>query len=138
MVVSSRNDPLMCLAFSSSLKGVVSNWFYSLSPHSLYNFEEVTEKFLTQYASRLEARRNNHHLFTVKMKQGDNLKSYISYFQSQLAKVSSYDEDVSVLAFISGLHVSHPLYKHLLKHDVTRMSEILSRAQPYMQLEEAI
>jgi len=80
MVVSSRNDPLMCLAFSSSLKGVGSNWFYSLSPHSLYNFEEVTEKFLTQYASRLEARRNNHHLFTVKMRQDDNLKSYIGYF----------------------------------------------------------
>jgi len=69
------------------------------------------------------------------MRQSDNLKSYIGYFQSQLAKISNCGEDVSVLAFISGLQVSHPLYKHLLKHNVTRMSEVLSRAQPYIQLE---
>jgi len=42
--------------------------------------------FLTQYASRREAKRNNHHLITVKMRQSNILKSYIGYFQSQLAK----------------------------------------------------
>ena len=38
--------------------------------------------------------------------------------------------------FIRGMQISHPLYKHLLKHDITQMSETLSRAQPYIQLEE--
>ena len=59
-------------------------------------------------------------------------------FQSKLVKVFNYVEDISALAFISWLHVFHPLYKHLLKHDVTRMSEVMSRAQPYIQLEEAM
>ena len=47
-------------------------------------------------------------------------------------------EDVSTLAFISELQVFHLLYKHLLKHDITRMSEILSQTQPYIQLEEVM
>ena len=106
--------------------------------HSLCNFEEVFETFLTQYASHREAKRNNHHLLTVKMSQSDNLKSYIGYFQSQLDTVPNCDEDFSTLVFISGLQFSHPLYNHLLKHNVNQMSEALSRAQPYIQLEEAM
>jgi len=51
MVVYSRNDPLLCIIFFSSLKGVASDWFYSLLPRSFYNFEELTKAFLTQYAS---------------------------------------------------------------------------------------
>jgi len=69
----------------------------------------VSKTFLTQYTSRRESKRNNYHFLSVKMKQGDNLESYIGYFQSQLAKVSNCGEDVSVLAFISRLQVSHPL-----------------------------
>jgi len=60
-----------------------------MHPHSLHNFEEVSEAFLTQYASCREAKRNNNHLLTIKMRQGDNLKYYIKYFQSQLAKISN-------------------------------------------------
>ena len=82
MTVYSSNDPLMCLKFSSSLKGVASDWFYSLPPHSLHNFEEMSEVFLTQHASCRKVKRNNH-LLIVKMRQGDILKSYIGYFQSQ-------------------------------------------------------
>ena len=79
----------MCLTFPFILKGVASDWFYSLPSHSLFNFEEASEVFLTQYASRQKTKRNNCHLLTVKMRQSDNLKSYIGYFQSQLAKASN-------------------------------------------------
>ena len=55
-----------------------------------------------------------------------------------MAKVCNCSEDVLVLAFISELQVPHPLYKHMLKHDISQMSEVLSRAQPHIQLEEAM
>ena len=113
MVLYSCNDMIICLTFPSSLKSVASDWFHSLSPHSLYNFEKITAAFLTQYVSRREAKKNNHHLLSVKMRQGDSLKSYIGYFRSQLVKIFNCGEDVSALAFISGLEISHPLYKHL-------------------------
>jgi len=98
---------------------IALDWFYSLPPRSLRNFEGVTEAFLTQYASGREVKKNSHHLFSVTMRQSDNLKSYIAFFQSPLAQVLNYGEDVSALAFISKLQVSHSLYKHLLKHNVT-------------------
>ena len=137
MVVYSRNDPLLCITFPSDLKGVASDWFSSLSPHSLYNFEEITKAFLTRYASHQEEKKN-HYLLSVKMRQSESLKLYISFFQSQLAKVPNCGEDVFALAFISGLQISHPLYKHLLKHNVTWMTEVLFGAQPNILLVEAM
>ena len=101
MAVHSRNNLLMCLIFSSSLKGVSSNWFYSLPPYSLCNFEEVSETFLTQYASCWESKRNNHHLLTVT--HDVSLKSHIGYFPSQLVKVPNCGEDIFALALFSGL-----------------------------------
>ena len=55
MVIYSHNDPIMCLTFPSSLKGVASDWFYSMPPHFFHNFEEVFKAFLTstQLAGRL-------------------------------------------------------------------------------------
>ena len=67
-VIYFRNNQLLCLTFSSSLKSVASDWFYSLPYSSLYNFEEITEAFLTQYASRRKAKKNNHHLLSLKLR----------------------------------------------------------------------
>jgi len=75
------------------------------------------------------AKKNIHHLLTIKMRQGDILNSYIGYFQSQLVKVPHYGEDVSALTFISR-QVSFPLYKHLLKHDVTRIVRFYPELSP--------
>jgi len=41
-------------------------------------------------------------------------------------------EDIPAFTFLSRLQVSHPIYKHLLQHNVTQMS------QSYIQLEEAM
>ena len=73
----------------------------------------------------------------VKMKPRESLKNYVSYFQRQMALVYSYNEDVTAAMFISELQVTHSFYKHLVKNDVTKMRDILNRAQKYMQIEEA-
>jgi len=129
MVVYSRNDQLLCLTFSSTLKNVASDWFNSSSSRSLHNFEEVTEAFLTQYAPLREAKKSNHHLLSVKIRQRDNLKSYTSFFQSQLTR--------SLTAVRMSLH-SHSLtscmfftpYTNTSSSTIYQMREILSRAQP--------
>ena len=53
-----------------------------------------------------------------------------------MALVYNCNENVAATAFISGLQVIHSFYKHLVKNDVTKMRDILIRAQKYMQIEE--
>ena len=52
MVIYSCNDLILCITYPFSLKAAASDWFNSLSFHSLRNFEEVTKVFLTKYAPR--------------------------------------------------------------------------------------
>jgi len=61
----------------------------------------INMHFLLPITSRWKIKKKNNHL--VKVRQGDNLKLYIDYFQSQLARVPSCSEEVSVLSFINGL-----------------------------------
>ena len=38
----------------------------------------------------------------IKMNPRESVKQYVSYFQSQMALVYNYNDDVAVIAFISG------------------------------------
>ena len=104
------HDDLLCRALPSSLKGAAYNWFYSLLRNSLWSSDDVTEAFYNQFTSQREFQKNNR-LLTVKMRSGESLKSFVNYFQGQMALVYNYDKDVSATAFISGLQCSHPLLK---------------------------
>ena len=97
-----HGDFLLNRVFPSNLKGTAYDWFYSLLRHSLQSFEEVERAFCHQYASRREFKRNNNHFFTIKMKHRENLKYYISYFQSQMASVYNCNDDVSALHSSGG------------------------------------
>ena len=80
MTVYSHDDLFMSRVFPSGLKGITSDWFYSLSSHSLGDFEEVRQAFFNQFASRREFKKNNNHIFTIKMKFEESLKHYVCYF----------------------------------------------------------
>jgi len=53
------------------------------------------------------------------MRPFDSIKTYVGYFQNQLAKVHNCSEDASALTFISGLQVTRQLYKYLMKYNIT-------------------
>ena len=99
-------------------------------------FDDVTDAFYSQFASRREFQRNINHLLTVRIKPGKSLKSYVNYYQSQITLVYNYNEEVVPAAFVSGLQVTHSFYKHLIKNDVTKRRDILGQAQKFMQTEE--
>ena len=118
-----------CAESFPSVKEVAFDWFYSLLQRSVHSFEALTKLFLTQCSSLQEFKQSNHHLLSVKIRFFDNLKTYVGYFQNQLVKVHNCSKDASALAFISVLRITHPLYKHLVKYNITCWSEILYRAQ---------
>ena len=55
-----------------------------------------------------------------------------------MALVYNYKEDITVIAFISGLQVTTPFYKYLVKNGITKMRDIFVRVQKYTQIEEAV
>jgi len=70
------------------------------------------------------------------MEPGESLRYYVSYVESQMTLVYNCNDHTDAVTFISGLQVSHS-YKHLVKYEVTRIRDILYRAQKYIQIEDA-
>jgi len=73
----------------------------------------------------------------VRMKPGESLKQYFSYFSSQKTLVYNCNENVVAATFISRLQVTNSFYKQLVKKDINKMRDILIQAQKCMQIEEA-
>ena len=71
------------------------------------------------------------------MNLGESLKQYVSYFQSLMALVYNYNNNVATAAFINELQVPYSFYKHLMKHKVTKMRDILTCTQKCIQIENA-
>ena len=70
------------------------------------------------------------------MMPGKSLKHYVSYFQSLMVLVYNCNDNLAATVFVTGLQVTHS-YKHLVKYEVTKMRDILSRVQKYIQIEDA-
>ena len=51
-----------------------------------------------------------------------------------MALVYNCNDDVAAVAFISGLQLTHSFYKHLVKHEVTKMRDILTHARSIFKL----
>jgi len=54
-----------------------------------------------------------------------------------MALVYNCNDDVAAATFISGRQVTHSFYKHLVEHKVTKMRDILTCTQKYIQIENA-
>ena len=66
------------------------------------------------------------------MKRGETLKCYINYFQNQMIMVYNCSDEVTATTFSAKLQVNYSFYKHLVKHNITNMKDILSRVQKYV------
>jgi len=53
-----------------------------------------------------------------------------------MALVYNCNDDVAVSTFITGLQITHSFYKHLVKYEFTKIRDILTRAQKYIQVED--
>jgi len=58
-------------------------------------------------------------------------------FSESNVLVYNCKDDIFAAASISGIQVIHSFYKHLVKLEVTKIRDILARAQKYIQIEDA-
>jgi len=72
------------------------------------------------------------------MKPGESLRSYVNYFQRQMALVYNYNEDVAAAAFISRPQITLSFYMRPVKKYVTKMRDILIQVQEHTQIKKAI
>ena len=139
MELHGYQDPVRCRAFATTLKGPALAWFNRIPPSSISSFRELSIAFVSQFIGARTYRKPSYHLLTVKQGSQESLKSYVKRFNAESLKIDIPNEKFAITAFIVGLGVqSKDLMFSISKNPQTSMAEVLTKAEKYINGEEAL
>ncbi|XP_050113899.1 uncharacterized protein LOC126592216 [Malus sylvestris] len=81
------NDTLMCKIFATTIQGKAQDWFHTLPPHSIRNFDELSLVFTKEYSSYRLIKKKSDHLFSMKNDLNESLYTYVNRFKAEKAKI---------------------------------------------------
>ncbi|KAL0451239.1 UNVERIFIED_CONTAM: hypothetical protein Slati_1102000 [Sesamum latifolium] len=76
-------------------------------------------------------------LFGAKQEDNETLRAYVQHFNTTILKVLTAHQEVLVSAFTQGL-CGGPFFESLAKKPVVDYLDVLTRAEKYMNLEDAL
>ena len=139
MELHGYQDPVRCRAFAIMLKGPALAWFNKLPPSSISSFRELSIAFVSHFIGARMYRKPSYHLLTIKQSLQESLRSYVQRFNAESLKVDILDEKFAITAFIVGLGIqSKDLMFSISKNPQASMSEVLAKAEKYINGEEAL
>ena len=103
MALATNADELLYLAFPSTLKGLVSQWFQSLKPPSVCDFKQLCKEFVSQFIGMLDRLKPDTQLLIVRQRNGESLKDFVDQFNQKNLRIYDLDETVAIIAFCSGV-----------------------------------
>src|SRR5438045_5684806 len=99
MKLQGAKDPLLCLAFSTTLKKAAREWYNNLAPGSIDSFRDLSRLFRNQFAVSKRRKKNPAQLLTIVQKEGETLRSYVNCFNLGKLEIGDCSEDVAIAAF---------------------------------------
>ena len=136
MVVHSKNEPLMCKVFPSSLGPVAIRWFDSLKASSIDFFKELTQAFGSRFVTCRRVPWPLASLLSLSMREGETLKTYSDRYWEMFKYVDGDFDDVAISTFKLGLLAEHGLRKSLTGKPATSVHQLMDRIDKYKRVEE--
>src|SRR3954471_6466326 len=96
-------EPLMCLAFPTTLKGSARDWYNNLPRGSVTSFRNLSLLFCNQLAAGKKRKRDSTCLLSVTQRPNEKLRDYIQRFNNERLDVGGCIDDVAKVAFMAGL-----------------------------------
>ena len=136
MVVHSKNEPLMCKVFPSSLGPVAMRWFDSLKASSIDSFKELTQAFGSRFVTCKRVPRPLASLLSFSMREGETLKTYSDRYWEMFNEVDGDFDDVAISTFKLSVPAEHGLRKSLTGKPINGIRQLMDRIDKYKRVEE--
>ncbi|XP_073129114.1 uncharacterized protein [Henckelia pumila] len=130
------SDAIKCRVFLTTLVRSAQQWFNLLQPGSIQSFNDFSSAFLQQYASSKRYLKTSLSLFNMKQSEVEPLREYVQRFNTADLKVPATTADTLVNSFTQGLRGGE-FFRSLVKKPPLTYDELLSRAEKYVNLEDA-
>ncbi|XP_048493253.1 uncharacterized protein LOC104883311 [Beta vulgaris subsp. vulgaris] len=136
MFLYTQVDAIWCKVFPSTLTGIAQTWFKSLKPGSISSFSQLSSTFSTHSVSNRHRERTTRELLSVKQGANESLRDYIDRFNVEAVSIPRLQQDVAVLALMTGLKEGSPFRNNLGRKSCTSLGPVLGNANDYIRGEE--
>ncbi|XP_010693798.1 uncharacterized protein LOC104906704 [Beta vulgaris subsp. vulgaris] len=108
-------------------------WFKSLKPGSISSFSQLSSTFRTHFVSNRRRERTTGELLSVKQGANESLRDYIGRFNVEAVSIPRLQQDVAVLALMTGLKEGSPFRNYLGRKSYTSLGPVLGKANDYIR-----
>ncbi|XP_022154446.1 uncharacterized protein LOC111021718 [Momordica charantia] len=122
------SNAIKCRAFQIALIGSARLWYRRLPARSISTYNQLRKEFISQFSSRHYNRKTATHLATVRQKEGETLREYVTRFQKEQLKVAHCSDDSSMCYFLTGL-ADETLTVKLGEEVTSTFVEVLQKAK---------
>ena len=114
---------ILCRSFPITLKGAGWEWFNKLPTSSIDTFEQLSGSFVCHFVGGQRPKRTADHLLTIKQREKETLRSYVTHFTRGMLEVDETDDKVQLTTFKAGLK-SRDFVASLAKNPPDRKSVV--------------
>ena len=132
----SKNEPLMCKVFPSSLGPMAMRWFDGLKVGSIDSFKELIPAFGSRFITCSRVPRPLTSLLSLSMREGETLKTYSNKYWEMFNVIDGDFEDVAISTFKLGQPAEHGLRKSLTGKPITSICQLMDRIDKHKWVEE--
>ncbi|GJR81281.1 reverse transcriptase domain-containing protein [Tanacetum coccineum] len=123
--------PVWCKMFCQTLGGATQNWFDDLDPKSVYNFEELSQKFLEEFSQQKRYAKDPIEIHGIKGRQNKGLQAFIDQFKSESSHIKGVPLVLHNSAFMHG-HGHPELVKKLNDKIPKTVDEMFKRVRDFI------
>ncbi|XP_026383387.1 uncharacterized protein LOC113278870 [Papaver somniferum] len=131
-----NNDVIICKFFPASLEGEARNWFYTLPPGTINNYEVLIETFLETYMHNNKPRPRVNRLFTLARRFREPLGALTDRWRKLCTKIGKVPVDQQIFRFENTLGKSDPIWIAMFTEKPQTLKEMRKMQEHYIALEE--
>jgi len=128
-------DAVFCKAFSTTLKGPALEWFTTLPPYSIDNFDILSHMFSTHFAESCPHQTTTISLLGVRQEPNEPLRAFIDRFSKAALRTPHLNQEMILQCMILTLQPG-PFANNVYLHPPASMHELKLRAADYVRMEE--
>ncbi|XP_048490005.1 uncharacterized protein LOC104899480 [Beta vulgaris subsp. vulgaris] len=110
-----------CKILPSTLSGLAKTWFRSIPPGPVFDFRELTSMFVTHFVNNKRREKTAGELMSIKQGETKSLRDYIGRFNSEAIIIPSLQQEVAVLALMTGLREGTAFRSYLGRKKLTSL-----------------
>ncbi|XP_022152854.1 uncharacterized protein LOC111020479 [Momordica charantia] len=137
MDFQAATDAIKCCAFQIALTGSARLWYRRLPARLISTYSQLRKEFISQFSSRHYDRKTPTHLATIRQKEGETLREYVTRFPEEQLKVAHCSDDSAMCYFLTGL-ADETLTVKLREEAPATFAEVLQKTKKVIDGQELL